>query len=57
VSFNEVIVSAVVGSRFVVGGAGMSTQKMLYTVLAWFGSLVLATGLGYGTMWVVRMIF
>ncbi|MFH5800413.1 anion permease [Haladaptatus sp. CMAA 1911] len=56
VSFNEVIVSAVVGSGFVVGGAGMSTQKMLYTVLAWLGSLVLAIGLGYGTMWVVQVV-
>ncbi len=57
VSFNEVIVSAVVGSGFVVGGAGMSTQKMLYTVLAWLGSLVLAIGLGYGTMWLVQVVF
>ncbi|WP_231188334.1 inorganic phosphate transporter [Haladaptatus sp. DYF46] len=56
VSFNEVIVSAVVGSGFVVGGAGMSTQKMLYTVLAWLGSLVLAIGLGYGTMWLVQVV-
>ena len=56
VSFNEVIVSAIVGSGFVVGGAGMSTQKMLYTVLAWLGSLVLAIGLGYGTMWLVQVV-
>jgi inorganic phosphate transporter, PiT family len=56
VSFNEVIVSAVVGSGFVAGGAGMSTQKMLYTVVAWVGSLVLAIGVGYGMMWTIQML-
>ncbi|MFH5802022.1 anion permease [Haladaptatus sp. CMAA 1911] len=56
VSFNEVIVSAVVGSGFVAGGAGMSTQKMLYTVIAWVGSLVLAIGVGYGVMWIIQML-
>ncbi|WP_313693171.1 inorganic phosphate transporter [Halorarum halobium] len=48
VSFNEIIVSAIVGSGYAAGGAGVSTRKMLYTVLAWVGSLVLAFGVGYG---------
>jgi PiT family inorganic phosphate transporter len=48
VSFNEIIVSAIIGSGFAAGGSGVSKQKMLYTVLAWVGSLLLAFGLGFG---------
>jgi PiT family inorganic phosphate transporter len=42
VSFNEIIVSAIVGSGYAAGGSSVSRQKMLYTVLAWVGSLVLS---------------
>ncbi|MFD1598085.1 inorganic phosphate transporter [Halobellus rarus] len=48
VSFNEIIVSAIIGSGYAAGGAGVSREKMLKTVLAWIGSLVLAFGLAYG---------
>jgi PiT family inorganic phosphate transporter len=48
VSFNEIIVSAIVGSGYAAGGAGVSKEKMLYTVLAWVGSLLLALVAGYG---------
>jgi PiT family inorganic phosphate transporter len=48
VSFNEIVVSAIIGSGYAAGGGGVSRRKMLYTVLAWIGSLVLALGLGYG---------
>jgi PiT family inorganic phosphate transporter len=48
VSFNEIIVSAIVGSGYAAGGAGVSREKMAYTVLAWLGSLALAFALGYG---------
>ena len=49
VSFNEIIVSAIVGSGYAAStGGGVSTRKMLYTVLAWAGSLVLAFGVSYG---------
>ena len=48
VSFNEIIVSAIVGSGYAAGGSGVSRKKMVYTVLAWLGSLVLAIGVGYG---------
>jgi len=47
VSFNEVIVSAIVGSGYAAGGAGVSREKMLKTVAAWVGSLVLALAGGY----------
>ena len=48
VSFNEIIVSAIIGSGYAAGGAGVSTRKMAYTVLAWVGSLALALGVAYG---------
>ena len=50
VSFNEIIVSAIVGSGFAAGGAGVSRKKMLFTVLAWVGSLALSLGVSYGVM-------
>ncbi|MFC7156432.1 anion permease [Halomarina halobia] len=49
VSFNEIIVSAVVGSGYAAGGAGVSKGKMGRTVLAWLASLVGAVVLGYGS--------
>ncbi|WP_336001327.1 inorganic phosphate transporter [Halorientalis halophila] len=48
VSFNEIIVSAIIGSGFAAGGGDVSGKKMGYTVLAWIASLALAFGLGYG---------
>ena len=47
VSFNEIIVSAIIGSGYAAGGAGVSGRKMAYTVLAWVGSLLLAGVVGY----------
>ncbi|SFS99408.1 inorganic phosphate transporter [Halostagnicola kamekurae] len=56
VSFNEIIVSAIVGSGFAVtGGEGISPRKLGFTVLAWIGSFGLAFGLGYGSMWLVEL--
>ncbi|NGM68887.1 inorganic phosphate transporter [Natronolimnobius sp. AArcel1] len=41
VSFNEIIVSSIIGSGYAAAGAGggVSARKMGYTVLAWIGSL------------------
>ncbi|WP_394324980.1 inorganic phosphate transporter [Halolamina rubra] len=50
VSFNEIIVSAIVGSGYAAGGAGVSRKKMLFTVLAWIGSLALSLLLSYAAM-------
>jgi PiT family inorganic phosphate transporter len=47
VSFNEIIVSAIIGSGYAAGGSGVSRGKMLKTALAWVGSLVLAFGVSY----------
>ncbi|AFK17995.1 inorganic phosphate transporter [Haloferax mediterranei ATCC 33500] len=57
VSFNEIIVSAIIGSGYAAGGSGVSGRKMLYTVLAWIGSLLLAFGLGYGIFTLVSIVF
>ncbi|WP_227356335.1 inorganic phosphate transporter [Haladaptatus salinisoli] len=57
VSFNEIIVSAVVGSGFSAGSASISKRKMLYTAMAWVGSLALAIGAGYGTMQMLQIVF
>jgi PiT family inorganic phosphate transporter len=58
VSFNEIIVSAIVGSGYAAGGSsgGVSRTKMLYTVLAWVGSLVVALGVGYGAFSAVQAL-
>ena len=58
VSFNEIIVSAIVGSGYAAGGGsgGVSRTKMLYTVLAWVGSLVVALGVGYGAFTAVQTL-
>ncbi|PSQ42406.1 anion permease [Halobacteriales archaeon SW_7_68_16] len=47
VSFNEVVVSAIVGSGYAAGTGGVSREKIVYTVLAWIGSLVLAIAISY----------
>ena len=56
VSFNEVIVSAIVGSGYAAGGAGVSRKKMLFTVLAWIGSLALSLAVSYGVMTAVLTV-
>jgi PiT family inorganic phosphate transporter len=48
VSFNEIIVSAIVGSGYAAGTSAVSREKMGKTVLAWVGSLVLALSVSYG---------
>lgn len=47
VSFNEIIVSAIIGSGYAAGGRSVSQAKMAYTTLAWIGSFILAFGLSY----------
>jgi PiT family inorganic phosphate transporter len=54
VSFNEIVVSAITGSGAAVGGGdAISSRKILVTVGAWGGSLVLALALGYTTTMVL----
>ena len=59
VSFNEIIISAVVGSGYAAsgsGGGGVSKKKMGYTVLAWIGSLTLSIVLAYGIFTAVQWV-
>lgn len=53
VSFNEIIVSSIIGSGYAVGAGGVSREKMVYTVAAWVLSLVGALVLGYVSYWLV----
>ncbi|WP_129114638.1 inorganic phosphate transporter [Halegenticoccus tardaugens] len=56
VSFNEIIVSAIVGSGYAAGGSGVSRRKMGYTVFAWAGSLTLAFAVSYGVFLAVQAV-
>jgi PiT family inorganic phosphate transporter len=47
VSFNEIIVSAIVGSGLAGGGSAVSREKALRTIGAWVGSLVVSFVLSY----------
>ena len=57
VSFNEIIVSAIVGAGYAAGDAGVSRAKMGYTVFAWIASLVGSFVLGFGVYSLVRLVF
>ncbi len=51
VSFNQIMVSAIVGAGAAVGGGdAISRRKIGFTLGAWVGSFLLAFGLGYGVM-------
>ena len=56
ISFNEIIVSAVIGAGASAGTGGISAGKMGYTVLAWVGSLVGAGTLGYGVYTAISIV-
>ena len=56
VSFNEIIVSAIIGAGYAAGDSGVSGRKMGYTVLAWIGSLAVALALGYGAYRLVAVV-
>jgi len=47
VSFNEIIVSAIVGSGYAAGQSAVSREKMVKTVLAWVASLAIALGVSF----------
>lgn len=56
VSFNEIVVSAVIGSGLAVGTAGVSRRKMVNTVGAWVGSLFGSVVIGYTLLSVVIIV-
>jgi PiT family inorganic phosphate transporter len=57
VSFNAVVVSAIIGSGAAVGGAGaVSGRKIVVTVGAWVASFALAFVVGYGTLFSIQAL-
>ncbi len=58
VSFNQIIVSAIVGSGYAATGGGgeISAGKLGYTVLAWIASLAGAFGISYGLFTLVTAV-
>jgi len=56
VSFNEIIVSAIIGSGYAAGGSDVSGRKMAFTVLAWIVSLVLAFAVSFGAFLAVDAV-
>jgi len=57
VSFNEIIVSAIIGSGAAAGGGAVSREKMGKTALAWVGSLALSLALSYGVYTGISLLF
>ena len=47
ISFNNIIISAVIGSGLVEGSAGVSGRKIGFTLLAWLSTLVAAIATGF----------
>jgi PiT family inorganic phosphate transporter len=48
VSFNEIVVSAIIGAGYAASDGGVSRKKMVYTVLAWIASLAIALTFSFG---------
>ncbi|WP_435156191.1 anion permease [Haladaptatus sp. DFWS20] len=48
ISFNNIIISSVIGSGLVVGSGGVSGRKIAFTLSAWVVSLIGAGVMGYG---------
>jgi PiT family inorganic phosphate transporter len=56
-SFNEIFVSAIIGSGYAAGAESVDMKKSNYTVLAWIGSLILALTISYGAQTAITMVF
>ncbi|MFB6088086.1 MAG: anion permease [Haloarculaceae archaeon] len=48
VSFNEIVVSAIIGAGYAASDGGVSRRKVVFTVLAWIGSLAVSLTFSYG---------
>ncbi len=55
ISFNEIVISAVVGSGLAAGAERVSARKVTRTVLAWIGSFAVAISLTFVLVWVAPM--
>jgi phosphate/sulfate permease len=48
ISFNNIMISAVIGGGLAAGSAGVSARKIQVTVLFWLATLVTSVGVGFG---------
>lgn len=56
ISFNNIVISAVIGSGLVEGTAGVSGRKIGFTLVAWLSTLVAAGVVGFVLYRVLAMI-
>lgn len=56
VSFNEAVISAVIGAGLVEGRSGIGRRKILKTVMAWIGALLVSFGAAFIVMQVITVV-
>lgn len=56
ISFNEIILSAIIGAGYVAGSESVSQEKMRNTVIAWVGTLAISTVGSYGLYTAIRSL-
>lgn len=56
VSFNQAILSSIIGAGLVGGRGDIGTRKIVVTVGAWIGAMVLSFVLAYGITWVINAV-
>ncbi len=56
VSFNEAIISAVIGSGLAAGKGGVSRSKIVWTIVAWIGALAGSIVIAYGVTTVALVL-
>ncbi|WIV68205.1 inorganic phosphate transporter [Natrialbaceae archaeon AArc-T1-2] len=54
-SFNEIFISAIVGTGYAAGGSGVSREKLFYTTVIWIGSIIFSLVVGYVAFMGVEM--
>ena len=56
ISFNNIVISSVIGSGLVEGAAGVSGRKIGVTALVWIATLLAAGGLGFALYQVLALV-
>jgi phosphate/sulfate permease len=56
ISFNNIIISGVIGGGLAGGSAGVSQRKIAVTLLFWLVTLVASTAIGYGLYWLFAAV-
>ncbi len=55
VSFNESIISAIIGAGLVEGRSDIGKKKMFWTVVGWIGALIISFSLAYGVTRIILL--